>query len=151
MQEHFAKQAEELLNAAQDIKVPENFVAAAEEGLAKSHKAYKALTGIAKDAGKAYDQVTKVANKGTKQFGDKVAETFEVNANAVFNTAFAIVRAKSFQEAAQLHTDFVQEHANRVGEQTKALYELGSKVAKDTAEAVNTAGTKTLEQLKAIN
>ena len=40
MNEQFTKQAEEIMNAVKDIKMPENIQAVTEEGIAKTREAY---------------------------------------------------------------------------------------------------------------
>ena len=62
--------------------------------------------------------------------------------------AQAIARAKTFPELLRLQTSFVQQQFSAAGAQSKELFELSTKVAQQTFESLNTAATKTFEQIK---
>ena len=148
MNEQFAKQTEEMMNAVKDIKVPENFQAVTEEGIAKTREAYVKVSSAAKDTTKAMENFSDAAQKNAKKMTDKVVSNLETNTNAVFKAAAAVAKAQSLPEAAKLHTDFMQKQIAIANAQTKELYEMTAKLAKKNTDAFQASTTKTMEQLK---
>jgi phasin len=148
MNDHFARQAQEILSAAKDARIPENVQAIAEEGVAKTREVYEKLNTVAKDGVKVLEDVMVAAHAGAKTIGEKVLRNTEVNTEAAFDAAQAIARAKTVPEAVRLQTTFVQQQLAVAGAQTKELFELSAKVAQQTFETVNSATTKAFEQMK---
>ena len=148
MNQQFTKQAEEFLLAAQKIEVPEEVKSATMDGIVKTRETYEKLTGAARDAQKAYDGVFAVAQNGAKVLSDRLLENTEKNAQAALAAAKAVVRCKSVPEVAQAQLDYLQTHSTTASEQAREIYELAATVAKETAEAANTAATQSFDQLK---
>jgi phasin len=148
MNEQFARQAQDMFKAAQDARIPENFQAMAEDGVAKTREAYQKLNAVAKDGAKAVEEVMMTAQAGAKAFGEKVMQNTAVNAEAAFDAARAIARARSLPEAARLQADFMQQQLSVAGAQTKELFELSTKLARDTIETMNSAASRSMDQLK---
>ena len=148
MNEQFTRQAQDILAAAKDARIPENVQAFAEESVAKTREAYNKLRNVAKDNVKVLEEVMLATHAGAKAIGEKVLQNSVVNTEAAFDAAQAIARAKTFPEAARLQANFVQQQLAVASSQTKELFELSTKVAKQTFETLNVAATKSFEQIK---
>lgn len=148
MNDQFTRQAQDMFAAAKDARIPENVQAMAEEGVVKTREAFTKINSVAKDNAKATEEVMLAAHAGAKAIGEKVMVNTTANTEALFDAAQAIARAKTFPEAARLQADFVQQQVAASSAQMKELFELSTKVAKQTFETMNSAATKTLEQMK---
>lgn len=148
MNEQFTRQAQDMFRVAQDAKIPENLQAFAEDSVTKSREAYQKLNSAAKDGVKAVEEVVLAAQAGAKAFGEKVMHNATVNTEAAFDAAQAIARARTLPEAARLQADFVQQQLAVASTQTKELFELSTKLARQTLESVNAAAAKSFEQVK---
>lgn len=148
MNEQFTRQAQDMFKVAQDGKIPENLQAFAEDSVTKSREAYHKFQSAAKDSAKVVEDVVLVAQAGAKAFGEKVLHNTTVNTEAAFDAAQAIARARSLPEAARLQADFMQQQLAIAGAQTKELFELSTKLARQTLESVNAAAAKSFEQAK---
>lgn len=148
MNEQFTRQAQDFLAAAKDARIPENVQAIAEESVTKTREAYNKLSSVAKDNVKVLEEVMLATHAGAKAIGEKVLQNSVVNTEAAFDAAQAIARAKTFPEAVRLQANFVQQQLAVASSQTKELFELSTKVAKQTFETLNVAATKGFEQLK---
>jgi phasin len=148
MNEHFTRQAQDMFNAAKDVRIPENVQAFAEDSVLKTREAYQKMNTAAKDSVKVMEEVMLAAQAGAKAIGEKVLQNTTVNTEAVFDAAQAIARARTLPEAARLQADFVQQQLAAAGAQSRELLELSTKVAKQTFDTVNAAATKTFDQIK---
>jgi len=144
----FTRQTQEFFSAAKEARIPEQVQAIAEDSLSKVRETYGKLNTAAKDSAKAFEEVTVAAFTGAKTIGDKVLKNTEANAEAVFDAAEAIARAKTLPELLRLQTAFVQQQFSTAGAQSKELVELSTKVAQQTFEGWNSVATKTFEQFK---
>ena len=88
------------------------------------------------------------AKKMVKAFGEKVLHNTTVNTEAAFDAAQAIARARSLPEAARLQADFMQQQLAVAGAQTKELFELSTKLARQTLESVNAAAAKSFDNAR---
>jgi Uncharacterized conserved protein len=147
----FTKQAQEMFAAAKDARIPENMQAFAEETVAKTREAYSKLSSITKDNAKVMEDVMLAAHAGAKAIGEKVLHNTTVNTEAAFEAAQGIARARTLPEAARLQADYLQQQVAAANAQTKELFELSTKFAKQTIESVNSAATKGFEQLRKAN
>lgn len=148
MNEHFTKQAQAMFNAAKDARIPEGVQAFAHDSIEKSREVYSQMNGVAQDSAKAMEEVLLASQAGAKTIGDKVLRNAAANAEAVFDAAQAMARARSLPELFRLQADFMQQQVAAASSQTKDLFELSSKVAKQTFETMNSAATKSFETLK---
>ena len=148
MNEQFTRQAQDMFKAAQDARIPENFQAMAEDGVAKTREAYQKMNAAAKDSAKVVEEVMLTAQASAKALGEKVLQNTAANTEAVFDAAQAIARARSLPEAARLQADFMQQQFSVAGAQTKELFELSTKLARETLETMNSAATRSMEQMK---
>lgn len=148
MNEQFTRQAQEMFNVAKDARIPENMQVFAEESVAKTREAYAKLSTVAKDGAAALEEVVLASQAGAKAIGEKVLHNTAVNTESLFDAAQAMARAKTLPEAFRLQANFFQQQVAAASAQTKELFDLSSKVAKQTLETVNTAATKSFEQMK---
>ncbi|KUO57109.1 MAG: phasin family protein [Alphaproteobacteria bacterium] len=148
MNEQFTRQAQDMFAAAKDARIPENIQAFAEDSITKSREAFTKMQSVAQDNAKAAEEVMLAAQAGAKALGEKVVHNTAVNAQAVFDAAESIARAKTVPEAARLQANFFQQQLAVAGAQTKELFELSTKVARQTFETMNTASAKNFEQFK---
>ncbi len=143
----FTRQAQEMFSAGKDAKIPENMSAFAEDAVAKSREVYNKVTAATKDNAKVVEDVLLTAQAGAKSIGEKLLANTLANTEAAFDAAQAMARAKT----ARLQANYWQQQFAAAGAQSKELFELSSKVAKQTFETVGSATTKSLEQFKSIN
>ncbi len=148
MNDQFNQQTKEFFEAAKDARIPENVQAIAEDAVEKSRTAFEKVQVATKDNAKAVEELVSVATDGAKTIGEKVLRNTELNAEAAFDAAEAIARAKTLPEVARLQASFMQQQMAVAGAQTKELFELSTKVAQQTFETVNAVSTKTFEQVK---
>jgi phasin len=148
MNEQFTRQAQEIFNAAKDARIPENVQAFAEESVAKTRDAYQKFNTAAKDNAKVMEEVMLNAHAGARALGEKIMTNTAANTEAVFDAAQALARARTLPEAARLQADFMQQQMAAASAQTKELFELSTRVARQTFESMNAATTKTFEQFK---
>jgi phasin len=148
MNEQFTRQAQEMFNAAKEVRIPENIQALAEESVAKTREAYNKINATAKDSAKLLEEVMLTAQAGAKALGEKVLSNTAANTEAAFDAAQALARCRSLPEAARLQADYVQQQMAIASAQTKELLELSAKVARQTFETVNSVSTKAFEQVR---
>ena len=145
MTDQFAKQAQDMLSAAKDARIPENVQAFAEDSVAKSRDAYSKMSAAAQDGAKATEEVFLAAQAGAKTFGEKMLQNTALNAEAAFDAAEAMARAKTVPEMARLQATFVQQQLATASSQSKEFFELSSKIARQTLESMNAVATKTFD------
>ena len=114
----------------------------------KTREAYSKMTAAAKDGAKVLEDVMLASHAGAKAIGEKVLHNTVANTEAAFDAALAIARAKTLPEAARLQANFWQQQIAVASAQTKELFDLSTKVSKQTFESVNAAAQKSFDQLK---
>lgn len=144
----FARQTQEFFSAAKEARIPDQVQAIAEDSVSKARETYGKFNTVAKDGVKVIEEVIIAAQAGAKSIGDKVLKNTETNTEAAFQAAEALARAKTLPEFLRLQTVFVQQQLTTAGAQSKELFELSTKVAQQTLDSLNTAATKTFEQIK---
>ncbi len=144
----FTRQAQEMFTAGKDAKVPENMSAFAEDAVAKSRDAFHKMSAAAKDNAKVVEDVMLTTQAGAKSIGEKIMANTLANTEAAFEAAQAMARARTFPEIARLQANYWQQQFAVAGSQSKELFELSSKVAKQTFETVGSATAKSFEQMK---
>jgi len=146
----FTRQAQDIFAAAKEARIPENVQAFAEESVAKSRDAYAKINAATQDSVKAVEEIVLAAQAGAKSFGEKFLHTAAVNAEAAFDAAEAIAKAKTLPEVARLQADYLKQQLAAASSQTKEFFELSSKISRQTLESLNSAASKTFEQLKKV-
>ena len=147
-QDDFARQAQDMFAAAKDARIPENLQHFAEESVTKSREMFTKFNSTAKDSAKVVEDMVLASTAGNKAIGEKIFQNTVSNAEAAFDAAQAMARAKTLPEAAQIQAKFFQQQMTIAGTQTKELFELSTKVAKQAFETMNQAATKSFEQIK---
>ncbi len=150
MNEQFTRTAQDMFAAAKDARIPENIQAIAEDGVQKSREAYYKMNTVAKDGAKVVEEVMLATQAGAKALGEKIMHNTSVNTEAAFDAAQALARAKTLPELVRLQADFMQQQMAVAGAQSKELFELSAKIAKQTLDTVNAAATKSFEQMKKV-
>ncbi len=150
MNDQFTRQAQEMLAAAKEARIPENVQAFAEDSVAKTRDAYTKMSMATQDGVKAVQEIMLAAQAGAKSLGEKVLHTASVNAEAAFDAAEAMAKAKTVPEMARLQASFVQQQLAAASAQTKEFFELSNKIGRQTLESMNAAATKSFEQMKSV-
>ncbi|KWT66323.1 MULTISPECIES: phasin family protein [Hyphomicrobium] len=150
MNDQFARQAQDMLAAAKDARIPENVKVFAEESVAKSRDAYAKLSAATQDNVKAVEEIVQTAQAGAKTFSEKVMQAAAVNVEAAFDAAEAIARAKTLPEIARLQADYLKQQFAAASSQTKEFFELSNKISRQTLESMNAAATKSFEQIRKV-
>ena len=143
----FTKQAEELLKAAREARIPDNVKAIAEESLSNTRKAYDTLHTATREQAQHADTLIATVQANSKTIADKLLAHSATNAEATFNAALQIVRAPTLPEAARMHAEFVQSQFAAATAQTQELFQLSSKVASSTLEQFQAAASKLFSQV----
>lgn len=148
MIDQFARQAEQFLNAARDGRVPETVQAFATEAVAKSREAFDKASSGARDQAKVAEELVLTGQAGVKAIGSKVLENTLANTEAAFEAAQTLARARSLPEAAKAQADFVMSQFNVAGAQTKELFDLSTRVAQQTFDALQAATTQSMDRMR---
>jgi hypothetical protein len=148
MNDQFTRQAQDMMAAAKEARIPENVQAFAEDSVAKSREAYTKMSAATQDGVKAMQEIILAAQAGAKTFGEKMLHNASTNAEAAFDAAEAMAKAKTVPEMARLHATFVQQQLATASTQTKEFFELSNKIGRQTLESMNAAATKTFDQIK---
>jgi hypothetical protein len=144
----FSRQAEDMMKAAKDMRIPDNVQAFAQEGVQNSHKAFVQASTVAKEGAKAAEEVMLKVQSGAKSISEKVLLNTTSNTEAVFAAASEIFKAKTLPEAARLQAEFVRNQFSVAGAQTQELFKLSTEIAKATFDHMNAATAKTMTQAK---
>ena len=150
MSEQFTRQFEDFFAASNNVSVPDNVQSIVEDGEAKTRDAYLKINSITKEDVKAFEDAMTAAYAGTKTIGEKALLNIESNTKAAFDGAQSISRARTLPEVVRLQSSYLQNLVVATSVQTKELCELLAKVVQQTFEAMNSAATKTFEQLRQI-
>ena len=148
MNDQFTRHAQDMFAAAKDARIPENVQAFAEDSVAKTREAYSKMNAAAQDGVKAMQEIMVAAQSGAKTFSEKMLHTATVNAEAAFDAAEAIAKAKTVPEMARLQATFLQQQMATASAQTKEFFELSNKIGRQTLESMNAVASKTFEQMK---
>ena len=148
VQNDFARQAQDMFAAAKDARIPENLQHFAEESVSKTREIFHKFNSTAKDQAKAVEEIMLASTAGNKAINEKLFQNAVSNMEAAFDAAQAMSKAKTLPEAAQIQAKFFQQQMTLAGGQTKELFELSTKVAKQAFESMNVAATKSFEQIK---
>jgi hypothetical protein len=150
MNDQFTRQAQDIFAAAKEARIPENVQAFAEESVAKTRDAYSKLNAATQDSVKAVEEIVLAAQAGAKSFSEKFIHAATTNAEAAFDAAEAIAKAKTLPEVARLQADFSKQQLAAASSQTKEFFDLSNKISRQTLESMNSAATKTFEQFKKV-
>ncbi len=138
----FTKQAEELLKAAREARIPDNVKAIAEQGVSQTRKAFDQLQSVTREHAAHTGTVMATAQEHGKTIADKLLAHSSSNAEATFAAALKIVQAPSLPEAARFQAEFVQAQFAAASAQSQELFQLSTKVATSTLEQFQAAASK---------
>lgn len=144
----FTRQAEQFFSAAKEARLPENVQAMVVDGVAKTREVYDKAATVAQDQAKVAEELMLAGQAGAKSIGSKILENTAANAEAAFDAAQAIARARTVPEAARLQAEFVQKQMAVAGTQTRELFELSSRVAQQALQSFSTVAAKSFETMK---
>ena len=147
MNEQFTRQAEQFFSAAKDARVPENVQAMMVDGVTKTREVYAKAASVAQDQAKVAEEIMLAGQAGARSLGSKLIENTVSNAEAAFDAAQAIARARTLPEAARLQAEFMQKQMAAAGAQTREFFELSSRIAQQTLATFNSAATKSFETI----
>lgn len=147
----FARQAEDFLRSANDMRMPDSMQQLAEDSVAKTREACSKMTVAAQDAHRTLTEVTGLASEGARTIGEKVLANVAANTSAAFDAAEAMARSKTLPEALKVQTAFMQSQMTKAGEQTRELYELSTKLFQQTLASMNAASSRSLASTKTVN
>jgi phasin family protein len=146
MNEYVAKevfsQAEKFFK---DARVPEHVQALMQDGVAKSRELYTKGAAATQDGAKVLSELADTTWSSTKMLNDKVLQNVTANAEATFEAAHAIAKAKSLAEVAKIQTDFVQQLATKTTSQTKEFFDLSARATQHVFDAMQAAVTKSMK------
>ena len=138
----FTKQAEELLKAAREARIPDNVKAMAEQGVSQSRKAFDQLQSVTREHAAHTDTVISTVQAHGKTIADKLLAHSATNAEAAFTAALKVAQAPTLPEAARLQAEFLQTQFASATAQSQELFQLSSKVAASTMEQFQAAASK---------
>jgi len=150
MNEQFARQTQAFLSNAANFSVPAEVQAIAQDGVAKARETFTMWNAAALSGTSAISEVTQVSWAGAKSIGDELLSNAQAAAEAAFDTAQQMARAKTLPQAAQLQAKFVQEQLANASQQGKGLFELSAKIAQETTNALTAFATKSAADLKKV-
>jgi len=123
MNEQVAKevltQADKFLKTA---CVPEPVQSVMQDSAGKSRAFYSKAAAATQDGAKVLTELADTAWSNTKMLNDKIMENATANAEATFDAALAVARAKSFSEAARIQSEFVQQFTAKAVVQSKEFF-----------------------------
>jgi hypothetical protein len=93
----------------------------------------------------ALEEVFSASQKEAKAIGEKVLRNAETNAEAFFETANALARAKSLPEFMRLQSDYFQKQMRAADILGKELFALSAKVAQQAFDGVSSVIARGLE------
>ena len=117
------------------FEIPPEMLAFAERSFEQAKFAFDKFMDAAQSTMSTFGEVqTNVAQVGAREVTQKIREFAEQNVAAVFDHAQKLVQAKDAQALLTLHGEFVQSQMQVLSEQARALGEVSSKAAVDTAK-----------------
>jgi phasin family protein len=141
--QEFAKQAfDQPEKLFKDARLPENFQAFAQHGVAASKEFYSKAAAAAQDGAKAMNEIADTAWGSAKMLNEKIAQYLTANAEAAFSAAQAIATAKSLPEIARLQSEFFEKFAAQATEQTREFFDLSTRATQHLFEKAQSAATK---------
>lgn len=150
MTQPLTHQAFEVFNSMQVARLPENVQASVVESIAKARQTHANLVAAAKENMQAVEEVMLATQSGARALGDKVFRDTLANMETWFESAEAMARAKTVPAALELQGRLLQEQLATGREQAKELFELSTRVARQTFDGLNVAVSKTFAQFKPV-
>ncbi len=150
MNEQLTRQTYEMFSVMQEGRIPETLQAIAEGTLVKTRQGYASMSAMTRECAKVAEEAVLVTHANARAIGAKVFKYSVANAEAAFDTAQAIARAKTIPEAVTLQASYLQRQLATGGEQMKDLFELSAKLAREAFDSLNASGVKGFEHFKKL-
>jgi hypothetical protein len=147
MNDQIARQTQAFLTNVSNTKVPAEVQAVAQDSIAKVRDAFATWSAAALNGKRAADEVMLAGRSGAMTLGDEMLSNAMATVEAAFDAAQALASAKTFPEAAQLQTKFLQEQLAMASQQCKAQFELSAKIAQETTDTLTAIATKAANDL----
>lgn len=144
----FSKQATDMLAAASQLEVPTEVRKAALEGVELAREAISKWQSTATNYANAIEETVTITRSSAKTISAKMMANAAANIEAALDAAQKLASAKSIAEVAQIQTKFVQDQLAIAGEQSKAIFELSTKIAMETTESLRSVATKAAQNIK---
>ena len=116
------------------FEIPPEMLAFAERSVEQAKFAFDKFLDAAQSTMSTFESQTNVAQVGAREVTQKIREFAEQNVAAVFDHAQKLAQAKDAQALLTLHGEFIQSQMQMLSEQARALGEVASKAALDTAK-----------------
>jgi phasin len=116
------------------FEVPNEVRDFAERSVEQARKAFEGFLAVAERAAEAAGEAAEASQGGAKSIGAHVLACTEQNANAAFDVASKLVRAKDPQEALTLQSDYLKGQFDALQTQAK---ELGGILQKSVAPGLH--------------
>ena len=146
MNEYVAK---EVFNQAEkffkEARVPEPVQSLIQDSVGKSREFYSQAAAATQDGAKVLTELAETTWSSTKMLNDKVLQNVSANAEATFDAAQAIAKAKSLPEVAKIQSEFVQQLTGKVAAQSKEFFDLSARATQQLFEAMQAATNKSLK------
>ena len=148
MNEYIAQQTQAFMANAANTQVPADVQAFAQDSVARAREAFAKWSAGTQSGIRAIDRVMLANQSGAKTIGDKVLSNVQAAAEAAFDAAQGLARAKTLPEVAKLQAKFVQEQLAMASQQGKALLELSAKIAEETTDTLTAIATRSAGDLQ---
>jgi hypothetical protein len=146
MNEHVAKdglsQAEKFFETA---CVPAPVQSVIQDSVIRSRENYSKAATATQDGAKVLTELADTAWSNTKMLNDKIIQNATAYAEAAFDATLAVARAKSFNEAAKIQREFVQQLTAKAVAQSKELFGLSLRSTQHVIETAQAAASKSLK------
>ena len=129
------------------FKIPAEFSAAAEKGLAQSRATFEKFNAAGKGAFGSIDASALIVAKGLNEFNAKAFEAFQANSALTFEFFGALTGAKTASDAISLAPAHANKQFQALKDQTKDLSSLAQKIAKELVGPLKDVIGKTLQPL----
>lgn len=158
MNDAFNRQVQDLtrnttqfFSTGQHGMVPESLATLAENAVSKSRELFDKVSLATQDNAKVAENVFATVQNGASSISKRMLDNTVANADAAFEAARAIARARSVPEIASLQAEFIQQQLSTAATQSKDMLELSTRIAQQTFEAMRTAASKSLQVLMKPN
>ena len=146
MNDHVAKevlsQADKFFKSA---CVPEPVQSVMQDGVGRSREFYSKAATATQDGAKVLTELADTAWSRAKMLNDKIIQNATANAEATFDAALAVARAKSFSEVAKIQSEFVNQLTTKAAAQSKEFFDLSTRATQHVIETAQAAASKSLK------
>jgi phasin len=127
------------------VETPAAFREIAEKGIAQAKVGYEKAKAAAEETIGVLERSYTVGSEGVAEYNRQVIEAARANINAGFEYALALLAAKSPTDVVEVSTAHAREQFQALTGQAKSLGALAQKLAKETAEPIQTGVTRAFQ------